>query len=66
MRELDVLIARWLEFHAGACGEAEFAALRKLLECEDDVLWDWMLGRGEPEQADVRQLVREIRSLQSI
>lgn len=65
MRELDVLITRWVKMRAGRSSEAELDTFRGLLECEDDLLWDWMLGRGEPADADMRKLVREIRSLQS-
>jgi succinate dehydrogenase flavin-adding protein (antitoxin of CptAB toxin-antitoxin module) len=55
MRELDVLLLAYLEqdyVHLGPRQQAAFAAL---LDLEDPVLMDLLLGRGRPagETADV-------------
>ena len=33
---------------------------RKLLECEDQDMFGWFMQRGEPEDADLRRMVRMI------
>ena len=61
MRELDVLMGRWLElFHADAPRSLQ-RGFQRLLECEDDLIWDWMMGRAEPPEAlsDIVSAIRE-------
>ena len=51
MRELDVLMGRWLElFHADASTALQLE-FQQLLDCEDDLIWDWMMGRAPPPAA---------------
>lgn len=60
MRELDVLVGRWLElFHAEASDELKLG-FQALLDCEDDVIWDWMMGRADPP-AELAEIVGHIR-----
>lgn len=61
MRELDVLLGRWLE-DSWPDASIEFRqAFVQLLECEDDQIWDWLMGRTEPAQ-ELLALVDDIRS----
>lgn len=63
MRELDMLLLRWLHARwrdSSAEGQNDF---RELLACEDDQLWDWLLSRSRPAAKPLQQLVDEIRSL---
>jgi antitoxin CptB len=61
MRELDVLLGRWLE-HSWPEASPEFRqSFARLLECEDDQIWDWLMGRAEPAP-ELAALVDEIRS----
>ncbi len=62
MRELDVLLSRWLqERHAEASPELQQAFV-DLLDCEDDQLWDWLLGRSRP-QPQFQSVVDAIQNL---
>ena len=59
MRELDVLVGRWLDlFYADASAKLQLG-FQSLLECEDDVIWDWMMGRAEPP-AELAEIVAHI------
>jgi antitoxin CptB len=61
MREMDMLLERWLDRHyvrASAAVRADFAAL---LCTEDDLLWDWLMGKGAPSTAAQVQLIAAIR-----
>jgi len=63
MRELDVLLLRWLDRCWDHCGVERRQAFCALLQCEDDQLWDWLLGRSFPERLDLRHIVHDIRSV---
>ncbi len=63
MRELDLLLTRWLDQsyeHADASQRLVFV---KLLACEDDQLWRWFIGRESPEEKDLDALVGRILAL---
>lgn len=62
MRELDVLLTRWLEQRWPAAGADLRSDFEALLNCEDDQLWDWLLGRSEPEAPGLKRIVHDIRS----
>ncbi len=62
MQELDILLGRWLESCWARSGSDLRQAFEALLECEDDVIWDWLMGRAEPD-AVLAQIVEEIREL---
>lgn len=62
MRELDVLLAGWLERHGATAAPERLAAFAELLEVEDDRLWDWCMGRAQPPREDWRGLIDECRA----
>lgn len=63
MRELDVLLLRWLHARWAVSPQHEQHSFRQLLEAEDDQLWDWLLARSRPETEELRHIVHEIRKL---
>jgi antitoxin CptB len=48
MKELDVLLERYVRTGYARAGEAERAAFVRLLEREDPEIWSWVLGQAEP------------------
>jgi antitoxin CptB len=63
MRELDQLMLRYLDRRWATAPASERAAFERLLDCEDDRLWRWMMGRESIEDADLRALVEHILAL---
>jgi antitoxin CptB len=63
MRELDQLLARYLERKWRQSPEAERAVFLRLLETEDDRLWHWFMGHESSGDAEIQTLVERIRSL---
>lgn len=57
MRELDVLLIRWLDRHWADAQPEQRQAFETLLDQEDDLLWDWLTGRQQPEALIVRELL---------
>lgn len=61
MRELDELLARYLENAHGQASESEKSAFRELLTLPDPVLIGYLLGsqmHDDPELADVIDKIR--------
>jgi antitoxin CptB len=64
--ENDLFIERFFERHAQGLTKRQAAALTELMELADNDLLDLLLARKEPEgeldKADVRDLLRMLRS----
>lgn len=63
MRELDQLLARYLDHAWAGDSETVRGNFLRLLECEDDKLWHWFMGHVQPADADLAALVERIRRL---
>jgi antitoxin CptB len=63
MRELDQLLARYLDRRWAAADAKERDTFERLLACEDDKLWRWCLGDDIPEDPALYALVRRILAL---
>ncbi len=63
MRELDLLLTRYLEREWAQASDAERGVFLQLLDSEDDRLWRWFLGSEIAPDAALDSLIRHIRSL---
>lgn len=48
MKELDVLLESFVAAESTALADGAWPEFEDLLGTEDDRLWDWLQGRGEP------------------
>lgn len=60
MLELDVLLLPFLEEAYRDLEVADQDRYRMLLECEDQDMFGWFMQRNEPEDADLKRIVRMI------
>ena len=60
MLELDVLLVPFVKEVYPGLDEEDQHRYRKLLSCEDQDMFGWFMQRGEPEDADLRHIVRMI------
>ena len=60
MQELDILLSAFLEGLPEQTPPVQ-QAFRKLLESEDDLLWDWLSGRAQPNDEELKDVVRRVR-----
>jgi antitoxin CptB len=60
MLELDVLLVPFVKEVYSSLDAEDQARYRKLLECEDQDMFGWFMQRGEPEDADLKRMVRII------
>ncbi len=59
MRELDVLLGRWLDDRWPSASADLRVAFDVVLDREDDEIWDWLMGRACPEST-LEPLIRDI------
>jgi antitoxin CptB len=63
MRELDQLMLRYLDQRYQQAPTDERNVFLQLLDCEDDKLWAWFMGREQPEDAQLEQIIKYITAL---
>lgn len=61
MREMDILLGRFLERGYGALDAQECADFDRLLDLSDQDLLAWLSGSGAPGEARLASLVARIR-----
>ena len=60
MRELDQLMLRYLDDAWPRADDAERSVFLRLLDCEDDKLWQWCMGRSRSADPELQALVEKI------
>ena len=60
MKELDILLERFLDGHENALARGDWPEFESLLGLEDDVLWDWIQDSTLADGAQ-RELIEAIR-----
>ncbi|MBP9590460.1 MAG: succinate dehydrogenase assembly factor 2 [Steroidobacteraceae bacterium] len=62
MRELDVLLTRYLEHEYARASAADRDAFARILELQDPELFGYLVGRTIPAEAPLRNVVARIRN----
>ena len=60
MRELDTLLERWVVEKWPTADSSERANFERLLNCEDDQLWDWCMSRSDPADPELASIVGQL------
>jgi antitoxin CptB len=63
MKELDLVMSGYLERHYASASSSQQALFRDLLQMPDPDLYDLLLGRGEPDDPDLTDLLQLLRKL---
>jgi antitoxin CptB len=66
MLELDLLLNGFLDLAWADLDDADRAAFEGLLQVEDQILIDWLLGEAIPAEATLLDLVARIRSTRPV
>lgn len=61
MREVDLLLGRYVDAHLAEMSEEDLARLEALLDIPDSDLFAWLTGARPPEQGTDLALLRAIR-----
>lgn len=60
MRELDVLLERWLDREWLHADSIDRSAFERLLDVEDDRLWAWVTGRMRPDDPELVRILEQV------
>jgi len=61
MLELDLLFTAFLDRHVETLSEDQRQTFARLLGCEDQELYAWLMGRAEAPDAGLRAMVAWVR-----
>jgi len=61
MKELDLVLNRWVQQHWQAADDRTRACFEALLDREDPDLWSWLMGYAEAPAGDTRELIEQLR-----
>ena len=61
MKELDVLLVRYLEQEYPIASTADRAAFARILDLQDPELFGYLVGRDSPTDAGLRHVLARIR-----
>ena len=60
MLELDLVLEPFVKQRYPSLGSADRARYRRLLECEDQDLFSWFLGRVKPQDEELANIVEQV------
>jgi len=61
MLEIDAMLQPYFEQHCAQFTPAECDRFERLLECTDQALYDWLIGKETPDDPALAQLIADIR-----
>ncbi|MBL4671642.1 MAG: succinate dehydrogenase assembly factor 2 [Arenicella sp.] len=66
IRELDVLFDRFLQDDYAKLSDAEQVSFQRLLDVQDPVIMDWLMGRYDSEDKDLADIVNKLKALSGL
>jgi antitoxin CptB len=60
--ELDLLLPPFVKARFDSLSSAQTSALERLLECEDQDIWEWYQRRSAPDDAELAEVVELVRA----
>jgi antitoxin CptB len=61
MKELDILLERFIDNHQDSLADGAWPDFETLLQTEDDVLWGWFQDSSSPDASRYEELLVQIR-----
>jgi antitoxin CptB len=65
MKELDLLLTRYVDSHYSAASEDDRATFRQLLDAQDTELYGYFLGRLTPPTAALTTLIDQLLDMRT-
>jgi len=66
VRELDVLFDRFLKSDYPNLSDTEQADFQRLLEVQDPIIMDWLMGRYQAGDAGLDDMVEKLKALSGL
>ena len=61
MLEIDVMLMPFTQYHYRSLSPDDQLAYRRLLDCEDQDIWEWLRGFQFPQDESLARVVLKIR-----
>ena len=61
MLEIDVMLMPFTQNHYLSLSKNDQEAYRRLLDCEDQDIWEWLRGFKLPDDEDLARIVLQVR-----
>ncbi|MBU26321.1 MAG: succinate dehydrogenase assembly factor 2 [Gammaproteobacteria bacterium] len=61
MLEIDVMLMPFTQYHYRTLSTNDQLAYRRLLDCEDQDIWEWLRGFQVPQDESLARIVVKIR-----
>ena len=61
MLEIDVMLMPFTRYHYRSLSPSDQLAYRRLLDCEDQDIWEWLRGFQSPSDESLATIVLKIR-----
>jgi antitoxin CptB len=62
MKELDILLERFIERNIDSLAQGSWPEFESLLQTEDDELWEWFQDPSGPGAAPYREILEQVLS----
>lgn len=66
VRELDVLLGRFVESEYQQLSLAEQKDFERLLDVQDPIIMDWLFARSKPADSGLNSLIHRLRGLSGL
>lgn len=59
-KEMDLIMGQFAKIHLPGLTEQQLTTYESMLDVDDAILWDWVVGRGQP-QITYRELLEKLK-----
>jgi len=66
VRELDVLLSRFLDSEYDNLDQKQQAAFQRLLDIQDPVIMDWLFGKSTSDDQGVDRIIKKLQATSGI
>lgn len=66
VRELDVLLDRFLQLEYQNLNEPARLAFQRMLETQDPIIMDWLFGKSVSEDQEIQSIITQLKSLSGL
>ena len=65
-READLLLGTFADRYLEDMGSTDVTKLENIVDCDDQVIWDWLTGMAEVPKGISRTMIHDLRSVLSL
>ena len=66
VRELDVLLGRFLDTEYPQLSASQKMAFERMLEVQDPIIMDWLFSKSQPQDPELEMLVKRMQMISGL